>query len=65
MRLVRARTETADRREPGGGMSSKKDLIHEEREEARRNPEMDKRHIPSNEFVFSSRLFALFADKDL
>ena len=32
MRLVRAGTETADRRESGGGMSSQKDLIREERE---------------------------------
>jgi len=46
-------------------MSSKKDLIREERERSRRKPEMEKRHIPSNEFVFASRLFALFADKGL
>jgi hypothetical protein len=46
-------------------MNAKKDSIREGREGARTLPERERPHIPGNEFVFTSRFFAPFADTGL
>jgi hypothetical protein len=65
MRLVRAGTEAADRKQSGGGMSMRNLFIREGREVSRRKPKGIRLYASGAEFAFTSRRFAPFADKDL